>query len=96
MAGAAPARARSRPCPPEAGGRIRVRDARTIHSNYDAATTMPTGAENRYRLTLSRISRVDIALDRFQAHLPPAPSANRPPQGGTDARSNRAVQTIPN
>jgi len=43
------------------------------------ATTVPTRAENRYRLALSRISRVDIALDRYQAHLPPAPCAICPP-----------------
>jgi hypothetical protein len=59
------------------GGRIRVRDARTIHGSYGANAS----ADNRHRPTLLRISRVDIALDRFQAYLPPAPSANGPPQG---------------
>ncbi len=43
-------------------------DARTIHGNYGANAR----ALNRSRLTLLRISRVDIALDRHQAHLPPA------------------------
>ena len=59
------------------GGRIRVRDARTTHDTYGANTR----ADNRHRLTLLRVSRVDVFLDRYQAHLPPAPSANRPPQG---------------
>jgi hypothetical protein len=53
-----------------------VRGARTIHGTYGAHAR----ADNRYPLTLLRISRVDIALDRYQLHLPPAPSANRPPQ----------------
>jgi hypothetical protein len=58
------------------GGRIRARDVRTIHGNYGANTC----ADNRHRLTLLRISRVDITLGRYQAHLPPTPSANRPAQ----------------
>jgi hypothetical protein len=58
------------------GDRNRVRDPRTTHGN-DSANAR---ANNRHRLTLRRISRVDIALDRYQAHPPPAPSANRPPQ----------------
>ncbi len=65
-----PAHARE-PAPAEAGGRIRVRDARTIHGDYGANAR----AANRFRLTLLRISRVDIALDRYQAHLPPAIAA---------------------
>ena len=59
------------------GDRIRVRDARTIHRNHGAKAH----ADNCLRLTLLRISRVDIALDRYQAHLPTAPSANSSPQG---------------
>ncbi len=62
---------------PRPEGGIRVRDARTIHGNHGAKAR----AFNRFRLTQLRISRVDISLDRYQAHLPPAPSANRPPQG---------------
>ena len=58
-------------------GRIRLRDARTIHGNDDANAS----AENRHRRTLLRVSRVDIALDRHQARLPSEPSAHRPPQG---------------
>jgi hypothetical protein len=58
-------------------GRIRVRDARNIHGNDGANAS----AENRHRRTLLRVSRVDIALDRHQAHLPSEPSAHRPPQG---------------
>jgi len=58
-------------------GRIRVRDARTIHGNDGANAS----ADNRRRLTLLRVSRVDIGLDRHQAHLSPTPSANRPLQG---------------
>src|SRR5580692_7905283 len=44
------------------GGRIRVRDARAIHGSYGANAR----ADTRHRLTLVRISRVDIALDRYQ------------------------------
>ncbi|HET6235756.1 MAG TPA: hypothetical protein VFE41_12470 [Acetobacteraceae bacterium] len=54
-----------------------MRDVRTIHGN-DGANSR---ADNRHRLTLLRVSRVVIALDRYQAHLPPAPSANCPLQG---------------
>ena len=52
------------------------RGARTIRGNYGANAR----ADNRHRLTLVHASRVDIALDRYQAHLSPAPSANRPLQ----------------
>jgi|HubBroStandDraft_1064217.scaffolds.fasta_scaffold174500_1 hypothetical protein len=45
--------------------------ARTNHGNHGAEPR----AENRYRLTLLRIGRVDIALDRYQAHLPRSPLA---------------------
>ena len=58
------------------GARIRVRDARTIHGSYGANAR----ADNCHGLTLLRISWVDIALDRYQANMPPASSANRPPQ----------------
>jgi hypothetical protein len=72
-------------------GRIRVRDARTTQAN-DAADAR---AGSHLRLTLLRVSRVDIALHRCQARLPPVfatrlcgsppelmrPPANRPPQG---------------
>jgi hypothetical protein len=54
-----------------------VHDARTIHGSYGANAR----AENRYRLTLMRIGRVVIALDRCHARLPPAFAAHRPPQG---------------
>ena len=64
-------------------GHIRVRDARTIHGNYGANAR----ADNRHRLTLLRGSRVDVSLDRDQDHLPPAPSANRPPQGAPTPRA---------
>jgi hypothetical protein len=50
------------------GGRIRVRRARTIHGNYGANAR----AENRYRVTLLCISRVDIAARRYRPHLRPA------------------------
>jgi hypothetical protein len=56
-----------------------VRDVRTIHGNHGANAP----GDNRHRLTLRHISRVDIALDPDQAHLPPTPSANRPPQGAS-------------
>ncbi len=93
-----PARARE-PAPAEAEGRIRVRDARTIHGNYGANAR----AENRCRPTLLRISRVEIALDRYQAHLPPAFAARlcgyptelmRPPQprGGIAAAEDSAMR----
>jgi hypothetical protein len=52
-----------------------VREARTIHGNPGA-----NARANRHRLTLLRISRVDIALDRYQGYLPPARSAYRPAQ----------------
>jgi hypothetical protein len=57
------------------GGRIRVREARTIHGNPGA-----NARANRHRLTLLRIRGVDIALDRYQGYLPPARSAYRPAQ----------------
>jgi hypothetical protein len=56
-----------------------VRDVRTIHGNHGANAP----GDNRHRLTLRHISRVDIALDPDQAHLPPTPSANRLPQGAS-------------
>ncbi len=63
------------------GVRLRVRDDRTIpraiHGN-DGATA---SADNRHRLTVLRVSPVDLALDRYQADLSPAPSANLPLQG---------------
>jgi hypothetical protein len=73
--------------------------ARTIHGNYGANPR----AENRYRLTLLRIARVDIALDRYQAHLPPAfaarlhgypPVLMSPlrPRGGITAAEDRATR----
>ena len=65
------------PGPRTPEGRIRVRDARTIHGDYGASTR----AKNRFRITLLRLTRVDIALELYKAHLPPAPSANGPPQG---------------
>jgi hypothetical protein len=54
-----------------------VCDVRTIHGTFGSNAR----AENRDRRTLLRIGRVGIALDRYRAHLPPAPSANRPSQG---------------
>jgi hypothetical protein len=67
------------------------RGARTIRGNYGANAR----ADNRHRLTLLRMSRVDIALDRYQALLPPAPSPIRPPQGARrpvqPRRSNHSV-----
>ena len=62
---------------PRSGGRIRVRDARTIDDN-DGTNAR---ADNRHRPILLRVSRVEIALDRYQARLPLAPSANRLPKG---------------
>jgi hypothetical protein len=43
-------------------------DPGTIHGHYGANGR----ADNRFHITLLRIGRVDIALDRYQAHLPPA------------------------
>jgi hypothetical protein len=54
------------------GGRIRVRDACTIHGSYGANAR----TDNRHRLALLRIGRVDIALDRYRADLPPAFAAS--------------------
>ena len=71
------------PCAPESlpqqrpGGPVRVRDARTVHGKSGANVR----ADNRQRLTLLRVSRVDVSLDRHQSDPPAAPSANRPPQG---------------
>ena len=59
------------------GGPIRVHDARTVHGKSGANAR----ADNRQRLTLLRVSRVDVSLDRHQSDPPAAPSANRPPQG---------------
>jgi hypothetical protein len=68
-----------------------VRETRTIYGNYRANVR----AENRYRLTLLRIRRVVVALDRCHAHLPPAFAAHRPPQGHRrpvqPRRSNHSV-----
>jgi hypothetical protein len=50
-------------------GRIRVRDARTIHGNYGANAR----ADNRFGITLPRINRVTVAAGHCRAHLPPAP-----------------------
>ena len=52
-------------------------DVRTIHGTFGSNAS----AENHDRRTLLRIGRVGIALDRYQVHLPPTPSANSPPQG---------------
>jgi hypothetical protein len=81
------------------GGRTRVRDARTTRGNYGADAR----AENRFRLTMLRISRVDIALDRYQAHLapafaarlrghPPEPMPPPRPRGGITAAEDRAMR----
>src|SRR5580658_4983208 len=59
------------------GRGIPVCDVRTIHGTFGSNAR----AENRDRRTLLRIGWVGIALDRYQAHLPPAPSANRPSEG---------------
>jgi hypothetical protein len=56
---------------------IRVRETRTIHGTFGSNAS----AENHDRRTLLRIGRVGIALDRYQVHLPPAPSADREPRG---------------
>jgi hypothetical protein len=70
-------------CAPESlpqqrpGGPVRVRDARTVHGKSGANVR----ADNRQRLTLLRVSRVDVSLDRHQSDPPSASSANRPPQG---------------
>jgi hypothetical protein len=58
-----------------------------LRGNLNLANTR---ADNRHRLTLLRVSPVEIALDRYQAHLPPAPSANRPTQ-----RAPRPGPTVP-
>jgi hypothetical protein len=100
VADAAPGRARPRACPGGGpGGRIRVRDARTIHGNYGAGAR----SLNRYRRTLLRISRVDIALDRYQAHLqlafaarlcgyPPELMPRPRPTGGITAPEARGLR----
>jgi hypothetical protein len=54
-----------------------VCDVRTIHGTFGSNAS----AENHDRRTLLRIGRVGIALDRYQVHLPPAPSADREPRG---------------
>ena len=46
---------------------------RTIHGNHGAEPR----ALNRFRCTLLRIRRVDVALNRHQAHRPP----HSPPAG---------------
>jgi hypothetical protein len=50
-----------------------VCDVRTIHGTFGSNAR----AENHDRRTLLHIGLVGIALDRYQAHLPPAPSAAR-------------------
>ena len=99
MAGAAPARARPRACPGGGRGCIRARDARTIHRRYGADAR----AENRFRHTLLRITWVNIALNRYVTHLPPA-FATRPcgyppdlmpptsPSGGITSAEDRAMR----
>ena len=57
------------PGPRTPEGRIRVRDARTIHGNYGANAR----ADNRFGITLPRINRVTVAAGHCRAHLPPAP-----------------------
>jgi hypothetical protein len=87
------------PGPRTPEGRIRVRDARTIHGDYGASTR----AKNRFRITLLRLTRVDIALELYKAHLPPAfaarargypPELMPPPRpnGGITAAENRAMR----
>src|ERR1039458_8099026 len=48
-------------------GRDRLRAARTVHGDYGAKAR----ALARFRVTLLRISRVDVAAALCQAHLPP-------------------------
>jgi hypothetical protein len=55
------------------GRGIPVCDVRTIHGTFGSNAR----AENHDRRTLLHIGLVGIALDRYQAHLPPAPSAAR-------------------
>jgi len=73
--------------------------SRTIHGNYGADPR----AINRFRRTLLRISRVVIALDGYQAHLPSGlaarlcryPPVLMPPphpEGGITAAEDRAVR----
>jgi hypothetical protein len=87
------------PGPRTPEGRIRVREARTIHGNYGAKAR----ADNRFRITMLRVTRVDIALDLYQAHLPPAFAAGlsgHPPEllppprpnGGITAAQDRAMR----
>jgi hypothetical protein len=56
------------PGPRTPEGREKVRAARTIHGNYGAEKR----AENRFLITLRRISRVDAAALDYQAYLTPA------------------------
>jgi hypothetical protein len=56
------------PGPRTPEGRIRVRDARTIHGRYGAKAR----ADNRFRITLFRVTRVNIGLELYKAHLPRA------------------------
>jgi hypothetical protein len=87
------------PGPRTPEGRIRVRDARTIHGDYGASTR----AKNRFRITLLRLTRVDIALELYKAHLPPVfaarargypPELMPPPRpsGGITAAEDRAMR----
>jgi len=73
--------------------------APSIHGNCCANPC----ALNRFRLTLLRVSRVDIALDRDQAHLPPVfagrlcghpPELMLPPRpiGGITVAEDRAMR----
>jgi len=99
MAGAAPARARSRAC--LGGGRGPHSGAQRPHHPWQLRRQR--ASLNRFRLTLFRINRGDIALDRYQAHLPPAFAARLcgyalelmpPPQprGGIIAAEDRTMR----
>jgi hypothetical protein len=80
-------------------GRDRVRAARTVHGDYGAKAR----ALDRFRVTLLRISRVDVAAALCQAHLPPTfaarlrqyPQELMPPPrpiGGITAAEDRALR----
>jgi hypothetical protein len=77
-------------------GLVRLRAARTIHGDDGAEAR----ALNRFRLTLLRRARVDIAAQHYQGHLPPAfvarlygyaPELMPPPRptGGITAEQDR-------
>jgi hypothetical protein len=75
-------------------GHIRVRDVRTVHGRYGATAR----ADNRFRLTLLRITRVDIALDLYKAHLSPALAAHArgcPPELNPPRRVRTAASPRP-